>query len=295
MNQLLILAACLGTAFAADVASTSRVFRVHDVEFADPDTIAEIARAALSDGSRLVVDAPRRRLLLYATEAEHAQVAELTRSAAAPPPMVRIEVRRRTVGRSRELAAATEVGGTVDIGGGRVSGELTLHPQLGGRSSETAEDLVQTLAVLSGRSASLHIGEEVPYLDWLQQCAIGWGITTVAVRWRAVGASLVVEPTVIGQGSNRRVLIRLVPELSGVSERGPLRWRFQRVATELVAAPGETVRFGGSSTHADFYDRFLVGIRRGGRHDKIELELTPTVTDALPAAGPERVEGAVGR
>lgn len=295
MNMHFVLFASLGAAFAADLPSTGRVFRVHDVGFADPDAIAEIARAALSEGSRLVVDAPRRRLLIYATETEHAHIAELARSAAAPPPMVRIEVRRRAAGRSREMDAEVGVGGTVEVRGNRASSDIALQPRLGWRSSETSEDRVQTLAVLSGRSASIQIGEEVPYLEWLQQCAMGWGVTATAVRWRTLGASLAVEPTVIGQGPNRRVLIRLVPELSGESDQGPLRWRFERVATELIAAPGETVRFGGSSTHADFYDRFLVGIRRGGRHDRIEFELTPTVSDALPAAGPERVEGAAGR
>ncbi|MCX7819626.1 MAG: type II and III secretion system protein [Kiritimatiellae bacterium] len=281
-----------GTVFAQ---TTGRLFRVHEIGFADPDAIAEAARAALSEGSRLVVDAPRRRLLVFATESEHSQIADLARAAAAPPPMVRIDVRRRAVGQTSELDAGAAVGGTVVIAPSGSSADISVRPRAEWRASDTSEHLVQTLTVLSGRSASLQIGEEVPYLEWFQQCALGWGLTAAAVRWRAVGASLSIEPTVLGQGEHRQIMIRLVPELSGVSEHGPLRWRFERVATELIVAPGQTVRFGGTSTHADFYDRFLVGIRRGGRHHKIEFELTPTVVDTLPPGGAVGAQGATGR
>ncbi len=295
MNSRFALLLLFSVAMAEEVTTTSRVFRIHDVGFADPAVISEVARAALSDGSRIVVDAPRRRLLVYATDAEHNELEKLVRSAAAPPPIVRIEVRRRAAGRASELAATADGEGTLILRDGRPAGHWAIRPRLGWRAGENSEDVVQTLTVMSGRSATLQVGEEVPYLEWLQQCAMGWGVSTVAVRWRSVGAQLAIEPTVIGQGAERRVLIRLIPELSGVSDQGPLRWRFERVATELVAVPGETVQFGGSARHAEFYDRFLIGIRREGRHDKILFELTPIVVDALPPVGAERSEGAPGR
>lgn len=293
-SELMVAVLLIRTATAA-MAVTARVFRVHDVGFANLDTIADLAKTALSEGSRLAVDAPRRRLLIWATESEHSQIAELTRVVAAPPPMVRIEVHRRAAGRLRELAFEAGMAGTVVASADSATENVVVRPRIQSHAGDSTEELVQTITVLSGRSASLQIGEEVPYLEWLQQCAVTWGMTLAAVRWRAVGASLAVKPTVIGQGPSRRILIRLVPELSGVSETGPLRWRFERVATELVVTPGETVQFSGSSAHVEFYDRFMVGIRRGGRHDNIELRLTPTVLDALPTAGGEHSERAVGR
>ncbi len=80
--------------------------------------------------------------------------------------------------------------------------------------------------------------------------------------------------------------MRVTPELSGVVEGRPERIRFAQAATELVVRDGETLQLGGFDQHRDFYDRFLIGSRRGGQAQSLAIELTPRVQPAGRPAGP---------
>ncbi len=256
-------------------ADTQRVFRVYSLGFADGPSAEAAVRAAVSEGGRVVLDEPNRRLLVFATGAEHERIAALAAELARPPTMVRVEVRRRAIGRAVDAAGALGVVGTVGPGGTR----LQLSPRVTAHSMEENSRNVQTLLVASGRSARLEVGERVPWLAWLEARALDWGLVSARIEWAQVGAFLAVEPTVVGEGDRRRIHVRLVPELNGIADGRPARIRFERVATELIAAPGETIRFGGSGVDREFYERFLIGVRGGSETGNVEYELTPTIVE----------------
>ena len=262
---------------------TTRVFRIHPIGVADPETVRAMAASMVSSGSRVVVDDANGRLLAYATESEHHQLAQLAQALSAPPALVRIEVRRRARERVGEQRADVDVRGGVVLGPDGVRGGGTIRPSVFMRSSEGRDEGVQHVTVASGRRATLEVGETVPYLSWFQQVATHWGLVGAAeIAWERVGAFLSVEPLVIGTGDARRIRIRIVPELAERVGDSPRRVRFERVATEVIAAPGETVRIGSSGAQREFFDRFLIGTSAEGRQYSVEFDLTAQIVELGP-------------
>lgn len=274
-----LAAAMLSAAASAGEVSTQRVFRVHALGAADGAAVVEMASAMVADGGRVTLDARHNRLLVFATEAEHARVASLAQAVAAPAPMVAIEVRRQESSAARDRRAEVGAGGAVSIGRGPAASGAAVRAEASSRTSRAADRSVQTLTVSSGRSASIEVGERIPYPAWWRALAIEWGLWSGEVAWHAVGSFLAVEPTVIGDGPGRRIHIRLTPELSVAADGGPFRIRFARLATDVVVAPGETVRLGGVSTDREFNHRFLLGGASGGEGYSVTFELTARLVE----------------
>jgi type II secretory pathway component GspD/PulD (secretin) len=272
----------LTTGLAAAAAPTGRVFRVHTLGFTDAAVAEPAARGIVSPGGSVALDAKNNRLLVFATEEEHEKLARMSAELSAPPKVVRIEVRHSGGGRQ------TESGASLGLSGGP-GGRIRLHPSLAHTTTDVRDSTVQTLTVASGRSATLHVGEDVPYAGWLVTQALDWGLVQQVVQWQRVGAFLAVEPTVIGEGPQALIRVRLTPELSGMVDGNPYRIRYQRVATEVVVAPGQTLQVGGSAQDREFYSRFLIGTTHGGAHHAVTIELTPTIVEmATPAGRPSR-------
>jgi hypothetical protein len=265
---------------------TNRVFKAHALGFTDAAAAEPIARGIVSAGGNVVLDAKNNRLLAYATAEEHARLAAMAGELSAPPKMVRIEVRNTGAGRQTERGGSLGMSGGVTVGPGGAGGAIRLNPTLTHTTTEVRDHTAQILTVASGRAATLHVGEDVPYAGWLVTRALDWGLVQQVVQWQKVGAFLAVEPTVIGEGPQALIRVRLTPELSGMVDGNPYRIRYQRVATEVVVAPGQTVQIGGAAQDRDFYSRFLIGISRGGAHHAVSIELTPTIVEMARPAGP---------
>ena len=275
--------ALAGPALAA--ADTNRVFKVHPVGFADPAVAEQMARGLVGPGGNIVLDARNNRLLVFATEAEHAQLDRMSAELNVPPKNVRIRV--DFAGSETESASGFSVrgaGGAAVGPGGDLRGGVRLAPRVYDNSTQTRENVSQELLVASGREGMLRVGQSVPYLAWINDWGLRWGVYREAVQWQDVGAFLAVQPTVMADGTTVR--IRVTPELSGTVEGRPHRVRFTRTASEVVVAAGQTVSLGGLGQDKEFYSRFLVGMDRGGAHHALDIRLTPTLVEiAAPAAG----------
>jgi len=280
MIPVILLAA---GAAAAD--GTNRVFKTHALGFTDAAAAEPIARDIVSAGGNVVLDEKNNRLLAFATEEEHAKLAAMASELSAPPRMVRIEVRHSGAARQTERGGSLGLKGGMTVGPGGAGGAIRLNPSLTHTTTEVRDNTAQILTVTSGRSATLHVGEDVPYAAWLVTRALDWGLVQQVVQWQKVGAFLAVEPTVIGEGAQALVRVRLTPELSGMVDGNPYRIRYQRAATEVIVAPGQTVQVGGAAQDREFYSRFLIGISRGGAHHAVNIELTPTIVEVARPAG----------
>jgi type II secretory pathway component GspD/PulD (secretin) len=149
------------------------------------------------------------------------------------------------------------------------------------KTTTTSDNTTQLLVVSSGRAASLFVGTEVPYLDYLTDYLLSQRVLTERIAWERVGAQLVVQPTIIGEGPN--INIKLYPQLSGTVGGKPYTRQLIELATELEVADGRTLQIGGLGRHADFYNRFLIGVQRDGSTQSLNISLTPHI---LPAVGP---------
>ena len=274
MKWIWAILAAAATAAAADL----NRFEAYSVAFTDAAAAEEMVRAIVGADGTVAVDAKGQRLLVMATDAAHAQIAEMMKQLNVPPRNVRIDVRFSGAGASHEAEASVTGGGAVVLEDGVVHSTIKVKPRLINETTTHAGETVQTLTVASGREGTLRVGEEVPYLEWVMDYGCRAGVFAQRLSWQQVGASLLVEPTVVDQGPTIR--IRVTPQLSGLVDGKPMQARFAQAATEVYVQDGQTFEIGGLDQHQDFYSRFLVGYNRSGRQEALSISLTPRIMES---------------
>ena len=259
-------------------------FEVYSLGFADAQSAVEMVKAIVGPTGSVSLDETNRRLLVVATGERHAQVADMMRKLNDPPKNVRIEVRFIGSSRQQDEGAGIEAAGGIVRSEGITRTTIKVKPRIENTTIKASSDVAQLLLVASGRQGVLRVGESVPYVDWFVDYSLRCGYLQQRINWKDVGASLIVEPTVIGDGPLIR--IRLTPELSGLVDGNIYQTRFSRVATEVVVQDGQTFQIGGLDKDNDFYSRFLIGFNRSGDRQALNISLTPHIMGASGIQGP---------
>lgn len=276
--MLAVLTAFSVTVLAADAPVPE--FKTYELGLADPSNAMDVVTSLIGTNGKAFYDAATRRLMVLAPSNSQGRVAGIMRQLNVPPRNIRIEVRYRGQNVSTEKEASVSGRGAVVFGNGPNRSRIHIQPRLTDSSTTMNSSTAQQLLVLSGRQASIFVGETVPYIDWIMEYGIRSGLIAEQVAWQQVGATIVVEPLVIGDGPTIRV--RLTPELSGLVNGNPCRTRFTTVATEVVVSDGVPFRLGGLNENKDFYSRFLVGGDRSGNRQTLDIELTAHI---VPVGG----------
>jgi hypothetical protein len=274
--MMLFLAGC-AVSTAGDAEEGMRSLRVYPVSYSDPDAVRRLVESRVGEGGSVMWDARRQRFLVIATEQEHRLIGEWINQVEVPPRNVRIEVAFDRRGQTYERGAGLTGSGTVILSEGKNRGAFRLHPRLKDQRTRLNQHVTQMLLVGSGREGRLQVGQQVPFLEWIMTYGRRWGYVETRLAWQHVGSYLVVEPTVIGNGS--LVRLRITPELSGTVDGDLQRIRFARAATEVVARNGEPISLAGISKDEEFYKRFLIGMDRAGHSETLNITLTPRVVD----------------
>lgn len=254
-------------------------FRVYALGYADASNAVSVVGSVLGADGKVFYDASARKIMVLAPSNRHEQVAAVIRGLDVAPLNVRIEVRYRGEGADTESSASVSGRGRVVFGNGPTRSSVRIQPQVTESSSTLTSTTAQQILVSSGRQASIFVGESVPYLEWIMDYGIRCGLFAQQVAWQQVGATLVAEPFVIGEGPMIRV--RLTPELSGLVNGNPYRTRFTSVATEVVVSDGVPFSLGGLNENKDFYSRFLVGVSKTGARKTLDIELTAHIVPVV--------------
>jgi type II secretory pathway component GspD/PulD (secretin) len=273
IRTLCIIVAVVSVAWGAEVAPNR--FEAYSTAFTDPSAAEQMIRSIVGEDGNVAVDARGQRLLVMTTDERHAQIAAMMKKLNVPPKNVRIDVHFAGGGASHEAEASVSGDGQVVYEDGVTHGTIRIKPRILNETTTTSSDVLQTLMVASGREGALRVGEEVPYVEWIMDYGYSHGILAQRVNWQRVGASLLVEPTVVGDGPTIRV--RITPQLSGLVDGRPMQTRFASVATEVYVTDGQTFPIGGLDQHRDFYSRFLVGRSRSGSAETLTISLTPHI------------------
>ena len=269
----LLLAA--STAFGADPGPTT--FEVYPIAFADLRATEQVAKSVVGPDGTVVLDEQGQRLLVATTKDKHAQLAEMIGKLNIVPRNVRIDVEFRERRDDNQSEVSVTADGEVTREDGVTSTKIRIKPKVIDENTRGSSRVRQTLLVASGREGVLHIGDRVPYIEWLTSYGARSGYLQQSVQWQDVGSRLVVSPFVIGDGP--LVRIRLTPELSGRVDGRPLETRFSGAATEVVVSDGETFKLGGLDQNRDVYSRFLVGVSEAGSQQTLDIFLTPHIID----------------
>ena len=128
---------------------------------------------------------------------------------------------------------------------------------------------------MSGAAPDRRGREEVPYLDWFQVWGQGHGLWQAGVAWKEVGARMIVEPAVVGEGTLR---VRLTPAFSHMVDRRTLTTEVTRLSTEVMVRDGEEIDLGGIPfSDRQFLEKFLVGFDESGETVQTRITLRATI------------------
>jgi type II secretory pathway component GspD/PulD (secretin) len=237
-------------------------------------------RAVVSDPRKVVYNPARQEILVIGDPSVQAQVKALVAQLDRPSPNVQITVQFEGDSVSSGLSGGIGVEG--DIFGrreGGTSGSVNVSPSLQAGQTTTRSNTAQMLVVQSGKEARLSVGQRVPQLEWLMTRGLTFSTAQATVNWQDVGAFLVIQPVIVGEGVNRMVKVRVTPELSGTVDGNPYQIRYSRVSTEVLAREGQPVDLGGLTGQNEVFARFLIGMDRQGRTSHLKIKLTPDILD----------------
>jgi type II secretory pathway component GspD/PulD (secretin) len=249
---------------------------IHPFVHADPAVVQEAVRALVPGDRKVMLNPGRQEVLVVADPETQALVKDLIARLDRPVPNVRIRVNFDGAGAGSAVGGGVQVSGDIFAGRG---GGLTVSPSLQAQSTTTRSTTSQMLVVQSGREARLQVGERTPHLQWIMTRGLAFATVQADVVWEEVGSYLVIQPVVVGEGAARQVKVRVTPELSGRVAGQSHQVQFSRVATEIMARPGQTVDLGGLSRENEFFSRFLIGADRRGGTENLKITLTPEILD----------------
>ena len=248
--------------------------KIYKVRFADVTEVASVIPMMMPSTNGLVVKIVGRTLVVRGTPEQHEVVRQMLRDLDAPPKNVQINVQFGTSGSSHNSETGIRPKGPIVINRDGVHGSL--QGSLIDQSTTTRANTTQMLVAMDGRSASIRVGERVPYVTWLTQYGYRHGyVRNVGIEWRDVGSFLVMEPTIVAPGLIR---VRLTPELSGRLENGDRQSiEFTHLATEVTVRDGQTISIGGFSKDENFSSKFLIGRGSSGETSVTDITLTPRI------------------
>ncbi len=112
----------------------------------------------------------------------------------------------------------------------------------------------QHIVVSDGLTATIRVGEDVPYMEYYTRYLINGGyVETVETVFREVGTRMTVTPRIRGN----YIEISLTPQISYISEgeRGVID--VKELTTTVLAVDGQSISIGGLFKDNDFTDHFF--------------------------------------
>jgi type II secretory pathway component GspD/PulD (secretin) len=245
------------------------------IQYADLEDLRRTLEPLAGEQGRVTVNRAGRQLVVMAPPHVMQAIEALVNQLDTLPKNVRIRVRFDDAFASRLTEAGARTKGVLVVKNGDVDGKVTVNPFLTEQQAAGSGRTEQNLVVMSGRKGTLRVGERIPYADYFIHYGMHHGYIDTQVQWHDVGASLLIEPTVIGEGP--MVHVRLIPEISVSLNGQPRRIQYASAATEVTVQDGQTLSIGGLNKDEEFYSRFLLGFNRGGESRQLDITLTPEI------------------
>lgn len=279
MTRKILLAVTLFVSLTLHAgAQTNQETKVFDILHADPDRMVEVLTKVCGDQVRLTPFAQERKLVATGTSNQLAQVASLLSQLDIPVMNVRIDVAfLQSSSKSSKGSSISGTGKAVITPSGKNSYKVDLSPQLHSNTEQVLSNARQTLVVKSGKNASLFVGQQAPYANWLLDYARQTRLIEQEFEIVNVGSSLRIEPVIIGSGP--LINVKLTPELTGLAGKKSQRIQYTGLTTEITARDGETITIGGLGKDEEFTKKFLVGFDSNGEVQSLNITLTPHIID----------------
>jgi hypothetical protein len=140
------------------------------------------------------------------------------------------------------------------------------------RAGKTSSYTKQFIVVLDGFSASIFVGEEVPFVAFYRRFLFehGYIVEEKEVVIKDIGTKLKVEPRIVGKDT---VEITLTPEISFIRDRRRQTIDVKTLSTTVVAADGQSIPIGGLQKDEEF-DKYFFST---ASQSNLEIILTPHI------------------
>lgn len=139
------------------------------------------------------------------------------------------------------------------------------------RSGKNNSYTRQFIVVSDGLSASIFVGEEIPFVNFYRRFLFDHGyIEEEGIEIRQIGAKLKVKPHIIG---NNTVEITLTPEISFIAGRRRQAIDIKTLSTTVIASDGQSIPIGGLRKDEEF-DKYFFST---SSKENLEITLTPHI------------------
>ncbi|MDD5261352.1 MAG: hypothetical protein PHD76_05830 [Methylacidiphilales bacterium] len=274
---LLLFSLFLPLSLRAEV--VSKVFNYGN---ADPAEVEQGLKQVLSPTGKMVILKPERKVLVQ-DETAYVETAEaIIKQLAAPRPNVKVEVLFDEDSSQTDRSAGVQwrTGGGGIHAGNRPGPGNSVDINLMDRSTTQSSRSGQFLVVQSGKSASIRVVQEVPFLNYFYQYALDHAYVTPEVHWRSIGSQLSVTPRVVGD----RIEVELMPQISALVDAKCEIIDYRDLATVVTVANGSEVAIGGFKGASDEFNRsFFSGGGRNGRTQSSGFRVRASILQEIPA------------
>jgi len=136
--------------------------------------------------------------------------------------------------------------------------------------SKTSNYTEEQIVVTDGLSASIRVGQDVPFVDFYRDYLYNNGyVETKGIVYKEIGTSLKVTPKIKGD----LIEIELTPEISALIDKESKVIDIKKLSTTVMAADGESISIGEFIQDKYFSGTFF----KSGRSSKLDIILTPRI------------------
>jgi type II secretory pathway component GspD/PulD (secretin) len=257
------LACLVGISLAAEVA-------IIKVNYRSAAEILPQVQDLLSPEGKATVDTRTNSLIVVDTKESLTKIQAFVISMDQPAEQVKVRFRfqEQGVSTNRGVGASGTVSGehgSVTIGGDRREG---VHVRAQDRVVSRRGNTESFISVMSGSSAYLWVGKDVPYTEQWVYYTHHYAHVVGTVNFQRVETGFEVRPIVAGNN----VQIEIVPRISSF-ERGEQVVRFTEAATTLTVPKGQWVTIGGSSEQSNEVFRDILSYGSSSTNSTLSLSL----------------------
>lgn len=191
------------------------------------------------------IDVPRRNLRISVRHAGQSRTVQQSGGASG-------EVRSGDTRIVIRNGGRTGTTGGISVGRSTPGGSAQIHSER--RVTTTRDASTQTVTVLDGGRAFLHVGESIPVVQPYLLLVGPRLVVAAGVTFYDVTTGFDVEPRIQGD----RVLLAVHPRLSFRSNQGVQVVDYQELRTQVTVAPGEWVDLGGMVESANEVNRRIL-------------------------------------
>jgi hypothetical protein len=267
---LLLMAVAVATTGSAS--ALEKDYAVIKVGHRDAEEMLPLVSPLLSPSGKAAADRRTNSLVIVDTPAAIARVRGFLAGSDKPGRPVTVRIRfgqNRSTGGASAKANARVSGDdwSAQVGDRTTDG---LDVRLRGRQRRAAEMSEYFVTVMSGGTAYIWAGKEVPYTQrWGDYCR-RYGHVTETVTFKTVETGFDVRPVVVGN----RAHIKVTPRISSTGRGGRQEViRFAEAATQVTAPLGQWVEIAGGSGRGSEVRHAILATGSNRRNSRLSIAL----------------------